>query len=112
MDKLLSEEELTEELKSFVETYFEEREELEEETRNKLEEEIEGSEVEENEELEKVEKIKSNKLHFSEVDVLNVTPVLDIKPYVKHFDIRNNTVSGWLDKHFQSTDMPDKTIIG
>ncbi|PKP55673.1 hypothetical protein CVT91_15050, partial [Candidatus Atribacteria bacterium HGW-Atribacteria-1] len=42
-DKLLSEEELNEELKSFVETYFEEREELEEETRNKLEEKIEGS---------------------------------------------------------------------
>jgi len=41
-DKLLSEEGLNEELKSFVETYFEEREELEEETRNKLEEKIEG----------------------------------------------------------------------
>jgi len=38
----LSEEGLNEELKSFVETYFEEREELEEETRNKLEEKIEG----------------------------------------------------------------------
>ena len=60
-DKLLSEEELSEELKSFVETYFEEREELEEETRKKLEEKIEGSDVEENEELEKIEKIKSKR---------------------------------------------------
>jgi len=59
----------------------------------------------------KVEKIEANKLHFSEVDVLDGTPVLDIKPYVKHFDTRDNTVSGWLDKHFQNTDMPDKTIL-
>jgi len=59
----------------------------------------------------KIEKIEDNKLHFSEVDVLDGTPVLDIKPYVKYFDGRDNTVSGWLDKHFQSTDMPDKTIL-
>ena len=59
----------------------------------------------------KIEKIEGNKLHFSEVDVLDGTPVLDIKPYVKQFDIRDNIVSGWVDKHFQSTDMPDKTIL-
>ena len=59
----------------------------------------------------KIEKIQGNKLHFSEVDVFNGTPVLDIKPYVKQFDIRDNTISGWLDKHFKSTDMPDKTIL-
>ena len=55
----------------------------------------------------KIEKIKDNKLHFSEVDVLDGTPVLDIKPYVRHFDVRDNVVSGWLDKHFQNTDLPD-----
>ena len=59
----------------------------------------------------KIDKIEDNELHFSEVDVLDGTPVLDIKPYVKQFDVRDNTVSGWLDKHFQSTDMPDKTIL-
>ena len=59
----------------------------------------------------KIEKIEDNKLYFSEVDVLDDTPVLDIKPLVKHFDIRDNVVSGWVDKHFQSTDMPDKTIL-
>ncbi|MBN2456512.1 MAG: tRNA (N6-threonylcarbamoyladenosine(37)-N6)-methyltransferase TrmO [Sedimentisphaerales bacterium] len=59
----------------------------------------------------KVEKIEANKLHFSEVDVLDGTPVLDIKPYVKHFDGRDNVISGWVDKHFKSTDMPDKTIL-
>ena len=59
----------------------------------------------------KIEKIEDSKLHFSEVDVLDGTPVLDIKPYVKYFDARDNTVSGWVDKHFQSTDMPYKTIL-
>jgi len=51
----------------------------------------------------KVERIEDNKLHFSEVDVLDGTPVLDIKPYVKQFDVRDNIISGWLDKHFQNT---------
>lgn len=58
----------------------------------------------------KIESIKKGKLYFSEVDVLDGTPILDIKPYVKQFDARNNIVSGWLDKHFQNTDMPDRII--
>lgn len=45
-NKLLSEKELNEELSSFIEAYFEEREEIDKETRKKLEEKIEGSEVE------------------------------------------------------------------
>ena len=49
----------------------------------------------------KIEGVEENKLHFSEVDILDQTPVLDIKPYVKHFDVRDNTISGWLEKHFQ-----------
>ena len=59
----------------------------------------------------KVEKIKGNKLHFSEVDMLDQTPVLDIKPYVKYFDIRDSTVSGWLDKHLEDGDISDRTIL-
>jgi tRNA-Thr(GGU) m(6)t(6)A37 methyltransferase TsaA len=47
----------------------------------------------------RIESIKNNKLYFSEVDVLDKTPVLDIKPYVKYFDQRKNAVSGWLDNH-------------
>ena len=49
----------------------------------------------------RIEGIEDNKLHFREVDVLDKTPVLDIKPYVKHFDNRENVVSGWIDKHFK-----------
>ena len=48
----------------------------------------------------KIEKIEENKLHFSEVDMLDQTPVLDIKPYVEHFDRRDNVTCGWLDKHY------------
>ena len=51
----------------------------------------------------KIEAVEENKLRFSEVDILDNTPVLDIKPYVKHFDARDNTISGWLEKHFQKS---------
>ena len=57
----------------------------------------------------KIEGVVKNKLHFSEVDVLDRTPVLDIKPYVKHFDIRDRSICGWLDKHFKNGNIPDKT---
>jgi len=59
----------------------------------------------------KVRSIEGNKLHFSEVDILDGTPVLDIKPYVKYFDVRDNVVSGWLDKHFEGGQAPDRTIL-
>jgi len=57
----------------------------------------------------KIEGIEGNKLHFSEVDVLDQTPVLDIKPYVKHFDSREQVVCGWIDKHFAQGKDPKKT---
>ena len=60
----------------------------------------------------KIQKIQGNKLYFSEVDMINETPLLDIKPYVKYFDNRENVVSGWLDKHFKNGIIPDKTMIG
>ncbi|MBN1457750.1 MAG: tRNA (N6-threonylcarbamoyladenosine(37)-N6)-methyltransferase TrmO [Sedimentisphaerales bacterium] len=50
----------------------------------------------------KIEKIEENKLHFSEVDTLDQTPVLDIKPYIKYFDVRDNSVCGWIEKHFEN----------
>lgn len=60
----------------------------------------------------KVECIKDNKLYFSEVDMLDRTPVLDIKPYIRYFDIRENVTSGWVDKHFENGNISDKTIVG
>ncbi len=59
----------------------------------------------------KIKRIRGNKMYFTEVDVLDGTPLLDIKPYVKYFDSRNDVVSGWLDKHFKNGKIPDRTII-
>lgn len=58
----------------------------------------------------KIKKIEANKMYFTEVDILDQTPVLDIKPYVKYFDSRANVISGWLDKHFADGNIPDATI--
>ena len=55
--------------------------------------------------------IDKNKFHFGEVDVLDQTPVLDIKPYVKYFDVRDDVVSGWLDKHFKGGNVPERAIL-
>jgi len=59
----------------------------------------------------RIDGIDKNRLYFREVDVLDGTPLLDIKPYVRYFDVRTDVVSGWLDKHFLAGDIPDQTII-
>jgi tRNA-Thr(GGU) m(6)t(6)A37 methyltransferase TsaA len=53
-----------------------------------------------------IKKIEANRMYFTEVDMLDGTPVLDIKPYVKYFDNRDNIKCGWLDKHFKNGDIP------
>ena len=58
-----------------------------------------------------IKQIKDNKLFFTEVDMLDSTPLLDIKPYCKHFDQRENVISGWVDKHFINGRIPDLTIL-
>jgi len=59
----------------------------------------------------KIQRIKENKLFFTEVDMIDNTPLLDIKPFVKHFDNRAAVTSGWLDKHFQSNNTPENTML-
>ena len=44
-------------------------------------------------------KIENNILYVKNVDMLNGTPLLDIKPYVPEFDKRVVTKIGWLDKN-------------
>lgn len=39
--------------------------------------------------------IKDNILYVSDIDILDGTPLIDIKPYVKRFDSRENVRSGW-----------------
>ena len=36
-------------------------------------------------------------LHVTDVDILNATPLLDIKPYVSEYDSYANQRGGWLD---------------
>jgi tRNA-Thr(GGU) m(6)t(6)A37 methyltransferase TsaA len=37
-------------------------------------------------------------LHVHDVDMLDGTPLLDIKPWVPAFDVRENARAGWLDE--------------
>ncbi len=59
----------------------------------------------------KIKNIIINKVYFTEVDMLDRTPLLDIKPYVKQFDNRENVVSGWIDKHFENDEIPDRVVL-
>lgn len=43
-------------------------------------------------------KIEDNVMYVKGLDVLDQTPVLDIKPYSQKFDVYNNTTDGWLEK--------------
>jgi len=56
----------------------------------------------------KLENVEDGVVTFSEVDMLDKTPLLDIKPYVSHFDSRKNVKNGWLDKHFKSGKIPKR----
>lgn len=44
----------------------------------------------------KLEKLVGNQLWVSELDIINGTRLLDIKPYVSRFDARAGTKDGWL----------------
>jgi len=45
----------------------------------------------------RLDRIEGNVLHVSEVDILDGTPVLDIKPYVPQYDSYVGVRTGWLD---------------
>jgi tRNA (adenine37-N6)-methyltransferase len=45
--------------------------------------------------------INNNILEIEGVDMLNGTPLLDIKPYVPDFDIRTGTCNGWYDSRLE-----------
>ena len=41
-------------------------------------------------------KVEDNRLHIQDVDIVDGTPLLDIKPYVPKFDQRKTARIGWL----------------
>jgi len=43
-------------------------------------------------------KVEGNMLHIRDVDIVDGTPLLDIKPYVPEFDTREVERIGWLEK--------------
>nr|WP_319399060.1 tRNA (N6-threonylcarbamoyladenosine(37)-N6)-methyltransferase TrmO [uncultured Carboxylicivirga sp.] len=42
--------------------------------------------------------VENNIIHIKMIDVLDGTPLLDIKPFFAKFDNRENTKAGWLDR--------------
>jgi tRNA-Thr(GGU) m(6)t(6)A37 methyltransferase TsaA len=44
-------------------------------------------------------KVEGNKLHIRDVDIVDGTPLLDIKPYVAEFDVRKTERTGWFEKN-------------
>ncbi len=44
----------------------------------------------------RLEKIEGNRVHVLDIDVLDNTPLLDIKPYMEKFDGVTDSRSGWM----------------
>ena len=56
----------------------------------------------------RLDNVRKNVLEIRDVDVLNGTPLLDIKPFVHQFDQRADIQSGWVDdQHID--EVKDKT---
>lgn len=45
----------------------------------------------------RLQKIEGNRVYVADVDMLDGTPLLDIKPYVDQFDDRENIRTGWFE---------------
>jgi len=58
----------------------------------------------------KLIEIKDNLIYIENVDIIDGTPLLDIKPYVKDFDSLEGIKQGWLEKNTDqiSTKRSDK----
>ncbi len=44
----------------------------------------------------KVQRIEGNQVYVKGIDVLDGTPLLDIKPYIEKFDVVKESTSGWM----------------
>lgn len=51
----------------------------------------------------KLIKVEGKKLWVDNLDIIDKTPLLDIKPYVPHFDERKNARFGWVEQHVHKT---------
>ena len=46
----------------------------------------------------RLDRIEGDRLYIRNVDILDNTPLLDIKPYVPEFDVQEQVRTGWLEK--------------
>jgi tRNA-Thr(GGU) m(6)t(6)A37 methyltransferase TsaA len=51
----------------------------------------------------KLNRIKENKLYVENVDILDGTPLIDIKPYASRFDVVEEEKIGWLSKNIEES---------
>ena len=51
-----------------------------------------------------IEKVDGNKIYVKNLDILDDTPLLDIKPYTPKFDIFEVKKFGWLEKNIHKLD--------
>ena len=60
----------------------------------------------------KLEKIEGNTIHIADVDIVDGTPLLDIKPYIPHFDKHpdDDIIIGWFEDKY--TDASSKKSDG
>ena len=52
----------------------------------------------------RLERREGNILHLAEVDMLDGTPLLDIKPFVPKFDHREDVCVGWMEGKFKRSE--------
>lgn len=45
----------------------------------------------------KIKKIEGNRIYTYGLDILDGTPLLDIKPYIRDFDMKEEANMGWID---------------
>jgi tRNA (Thr-GGU) A37 N-methylase len=46
----------------------------------------------------RLRRVEGGVLTVSEIDIVDGTPLLDIKPYVPHIDARDNVKVGWMEQ--------------
>jgi tRNA-Thr(GGU) m(6)t(6)A37 methyltransferase TsaA len=50
-------------------------------------------------------RIENSILHIQDVDIVDGTPLLDIKPYVPRFDVREADSIGWLEENIHKVEI-------
>jgi len=56
--------------------------------------------------------VEANRLGVADIDILDGTPLLDVKPYISRFDCFAGQRNGWLDTATQGTTESDSRFFG